>query len=175
MKKGKVLGKSQLVLAVMIVALGAAVWLNMRYQPNENKYLGEAEFVDGAADSESLETSANAEDYFTKSRRERTEQRAEIKEELAETIKSAGDNADVIKTAVDKAASIAARQTAEGNIETLLKAKGFTEALAIIGDSDINIVVKADSLSAAQTLQIQDVAKAQSGYTVDKIKILTVK
>ena len=98
-----------------------------------------------------------------------------IKEELAETIKSAGDNADVIKTAVDKAASIAARQTAEGNIETLLKAKGFTEALAIIGDSDINIVVKADSLSAAQTLQIQDVAKAQSGYTVDKIKILTVK
>ena len=74
MKKGKVLGKSQLVLAVMIVALGAAVWLNMRYQPNENKYLGEAEFVDGAAGSESLETSANAEDYFTKSRRERTEQ-----------------------------------------------------------------------------------------------------
>ncbi len=175
MKKGKVLGKSQLVLAVMIVALGAAVWLNMRYQPNENKYLGEAEFVDGATEGESLETSADAEDYFTKSRRERTETRAEIKEELAETIKSAGDNAETVKSAVDKAASIAAWQTAESNIETLLKAKGFSQTLAIIGENDINIVVRADSLTAAQTLQIQDVAKAQSGYSVDKIKILTVK
>lgn len=175
MKKGKVLGKSQLVLAVMIVALGAAVWLNMRYQTNENKYLGEAEFVDSTTDGESLETSAGTEDYFTKSRRERTETRAEIKEELAETIKSAGDNAETVKAAVDKAASIAAWQTAEGNIETLLKAKGFSETLAIIGENDINIVVRADSLTAAQTLQIQDVAKAQSGYSVDKIKILTVK
>ena len=83
--------------------------------------------------------------------------------------------AETVKNAVDKAASIAARQTAESNIETLLKAKGFTETLAVIGDNDINIVVRSESLSAAQTLQIQDIARAQSGYTVDKIKILTVK
>lgn len=179
MKKGKVLGKSQLVLAVMVVALGAAVWFNMKYSPsvdgNGTKYLGEAEYVDGAAEGETLATSGSADDYFTTAKKERTESRAVLKEELAEIIKSAGNNAESVKSAVDKSASIAARQTAESNIETLLKAKGFNESIAIIGDSDINVVVRADNLTAAQTLQIQDVAKAQSGYSVDKIKILTVK
>lgn len=177
MKKGKVFGKSQVVLAVMIVALGAAVWLNLQYSPNtdENKYLGQAEFVDSTENGESLETSANGEDYFTKAKKERTETRAELKEELAETIAKAGNNTEAVKSAVDKAASIAARQTAEGNIETLLKAKGFEQSIAIIGDNDINVVVRAETLTAAQTLQIQDIAKAQSGYGVDKIKILTVK
>lgn len=177
MKKGKVLGKSQIVLAVMIVALGAAVWLNMQYAPSvdKNKYLGQAEFVNGTAEGEKVEASANNEDYFSKAKKERNENRAEIKEELAEVIKSAGNNAETVKNAVDKSASIAARQTAEGNIETLLKAKGFDRAIAIIGDNDVNVVVGAESLTAAQTLQIQDIAKAQSGYTVDKIKILTVK
>ncbi len=179
MKKGKVLGKSQLVLAVMIVALGAAVWFNMKYAPqtdnDSTKYLGQAEYVDGSAESDALETGANADDYFTKARKERNESRAEIKEELEETIKSAGNDAATVKAAVEKAASIAARQTAEDNIETLLKAKGFSKALAIIGDNDVNIVVSAESLTSAQTLQIQDVAGAQSGYSVDKIKILTVK
>lgn len=176
MKKGKVLGKSQLVLAVMIVALGAAVWLNMRYAPQtENKYLGQAEFVDGNVSGNALETGAETTDYFTTAKNERNKNRATIKEELEETIKTAGNDAEVIKAAVEKASSISARQTAEDNIETLLKAKGFSKSLAIIGDNDVNIVVGAESLTAAQTLQIQDVAGAQSGYSVDKIKILTVK
>ena len=179
MKKGKVLGKSQLVLAVMIVALGAAVWFNMKYAPNTDndstKYLGQAEYVDANSSGDTLETGANTNDYFTKARNERNQNRAEIKEELEETIKSAGNDTVAVKAAVEKAASIAARQTAEDNIETLLKAKGFEKTLAIIGDNDINIVVSAESLTAAQTLQIQDVALAQSGYSVDKIKILTVK
>ncbi|MBR5011995.1 MAG: SpoIIIAH-like family protein, partial [Clostridia bacterium] len=92
-----------------------------------------------------------------------------------EAIKNAKGNTEAIAKASDKAASIAARETAEQNIEALLKAKGFKKALAIIGDNDINVVVKADSLTAQQTLQIQDIAASQSGYTADKIKILTVK
>ena len=60
-------------------------------------------------------------------------------------------------------------------LSEMAKAKGFSEVLAVIGDNDINIVVRGSSLTAAQTLQIQDIAAAQSGYTSDKIKILTVQ
>ncbi len=179
MKKGKVLGKSQLVLAVMVVALGAAVWFNMKYSPSVDsegsKYLGQAEYVDNSSEGDALATAGKVDDYFATARKERNDSRAALKEELAEIIKSAGNNAESAKSAIDKSASIAARQTAESNIETLLKAKGFKESIAIIGDSDINVVVRAENLTSAQTLQIQDVAKAQSGYSVDKIKILTVK
>ncbi len=177
MKKGKVLGKKQLILAVMVVALGAAVWFNMRYSSSNSgtKYLGEAQFVDNGESGDTVETSGNVADYFTTSRDERDKNRQSAQEDITEAIKNAGGDKSALAAASEMSARLAARQSAETNIETLLKAKGFSEALAIIGDSDVNIVVRSDALSAQQTIQIQDIAAAQSGYTLDKIKILTVK
>ncbi len=177
MKKGKVIGKSQILLAVMVVALGAAVWFNMRYSPSGEgtKYLGQAEYVDNVSGGDSLPTSAAPDDYFTTAKKQRDEERNAVKEDLAEAIKNAGENSEAVKNAADRAASIAARETAENNIESLLKAKGFDKNLAIIGDNDINIIVGKEALTASETLQIQDIASSQSGYTVDKIKILTAK
>lgn len=179
MKKGTVLGKSQIVLAVMVVALGAAVWFNMQYsssaKQDDTKYLGQADYVDNTS-GEAVQTGASAtEDYFVTARKERDTTRADAREELEEIIKTAGADSDAAAAAVDKAASISARETAEANIEALLKAKGFTDVLAVIGDNDINLVVRKESLTAAETIQIQDVCANQSGYTADKIKILTVK
>lgn len=175
MKKGKVFGKSQIVLAVMVVALGLAIWFNVKYSNNQNKYLGQTEYVDATLSGEALETAGEGQgDYFSATRKERNDEREELKAELEEIIKTA-DNDETAKNAVDKAASIAARQAAEKNIETLLKAKGFSDVLAVIGDNDINIIIKKDALNSSETVQIQDVASAQSGYGVDKIKILTVK
>lgn len=179
MKKGTILGKSQIILAVMVVALGAAVWFNMKYSSSvdkdDTKYLGQADYVDNTS-GDSVQTSATAsEDYFVTARKERDSARTTAREELEEIIKTAGNDTEATAAAVDKAASISARETAESNIEALLKAKGFTDVLAIIGDNDINLVVRKDSLTAAETIQIQDVCSAQSGYTADKIKILTVK
>ena len=37
MKKGKVFGKSQIAVAVMLLALGGAVWLNMKYTPSSGR------------------------------------------------------------------------------------------------------------------------------------------
>ncbi|MBQ7106330.1 MAG: SpoIIIAH-like family protein [Clostridia bacterium] len=176
MKKGTILGKSQIILAVMVIALGAAVWFNVKYSSdskNGNKYLGQAEYV-GNTSGNAMQVGTET-DYFVTAKKERDAARDETKADLQQTIKSAGSNTDAAAKAVDKASSIAARETAEQNIESLLKAKGFKKVLAIIGDNDINIVVKAASLTAQQTLQIQDIASSQSGYTADKIKILTVK
>lgn len=179
MKKGTVLGKSQIILAVMVVALGAAVWFNMQYSSSvdkgDTKFLGQADYVDNTS-GDSVQTGASAkEDYFVTARKERDDARKATREELEELIKTAGKDSDAAASAVDKAASITARETAEANIEALLKAKGFTDVLAIIGDSDINLVVRRDALTAAETIQIQDICSNQSGYTADKIKILTVK
>lgn len=174
MKKGKVLGKKQLILAVMVVALGASVWFNMRYSGGNTKYLGETQYVDNNT-AGAVETSAGITDYFTSSRDERDKNRKSAQEDITEAIKNAGGNSAALSTAAEMSAKLAARQSAESNIEALLKAKGFSEALAIIGDNDVNIVVRSDTLTAQQTIQIQDIAAAQSGYSLDKIKILTVK
>ncbi len=175
MKKGKVLGKSQIVLAVMVLALGAAVWFNMKYSGNSGtKYLGEAQYVN-SENGELVETSGSVADYFETARAEREASRKAAQENITEAIKNAGGDAAALGEASKTAADLALRQQKETNIENLLKAKGFPDAIAIIGQNDINVVVKGESLSGAQTVQIQDIAIAQSGFNIDKIKILAVK
>lgn len=174
MKKGKVIGKKQLILAVMVLALGAAVWFNMRYSGGNTKYLGEAQFVDNS-EGEVTQTSAPISDYFATAKAERDSAQNEVLESITEAIKAAGGDSAKLKEASDAAARLTEKQLKQNNIENLLKAKGFSDALAVIGENDINIIVRAESLDNAATLQIQDIASSQSGFSLDKIKILTVK
>ncbi len=181
MKKGKVFGKKQLTLAIMAVALAGAVWLNMEYSASGGgftddtketaSYLGQAQFV-GAKPSSDVSTTA---DYFEKNRKERNETRSAAIDELEDTASDAKIKDDVKKAAVEKLAALTARMDTEASIESLLKAKGFKDVLAIIGDNDINILIKVEKLIESETMQIQDIATSQSGLPLEKVKIITVK
>ena len=74
MKKGKVFSKGHVTVAVMLLALGAAVWLNAKYLPSSSKYLGEASYVNTTEDKNAVQTGAKAEDddYFASAQKERT-------------------------------------------------------------------------------------------------------
>mgnify|MGYP000762985677 FL=1 len=52
MKKGKVFGKTQIAVTVMVFALAGAIWLNMKYTPSSGKYLGEASYVSNSSKSD---------------------------------------------------------------------------------------------------------------------------
>ncbi len=189
MKKGKVFGKKQITLALMVVALAGAVWLNMKYSVSGNlgvkddsstptaSYLGQAQYVNGEQDGDVLETAGKAEsgDYFEQTRDERNSKREDALEELEETAADAKLSDEVKAAAVEKIATITTRIDSEASIEALLKAKGFKDVLAVIGENDINVVVKVDKLLESEIIQIQDIATSQSGLSLDKVKIITVK
>ena len=64
----------------------------------------------------------------------------------------------------------------ESVIENLVKAKGFTECVAVIKDGKVNVIVQvADHLLSSDMLQIQDIAAAQTGFSLDNIIIIEVK
>ncbi len=174
MKKGKVLGKSQLTVGLMVAALGAAIWLNAKYLPSSTKYLGEATFVDSSS-STAVETAAKAEDYFESSRKERTKTRNEAMELIEDTLDNDSLKDEDKKSALAKLEEISTRMEQESNIETLLKAKGFTDAVAVINDTGISVVVKTDGLTSAQTLQIQDIIGNETEISLANIKIIPVK
>lgn len=179
MKKGKVFTKSQAILVVMVLCLGAAVWLNMKFSGGE-KYLGEATYVNGKTDTgKAVQTSAkvaeSAEDYFESAKKERTSNLKKQQELVKETLKSTSLTDEDKGAAVDRVTELVNRTEAENNIETLLKAKDFADALAVIGEKDINIIVKSDGLTTTQTLQIQDIITAQTNIPLSNIKIITVK
>lgn len=180
MKKGKVFGKSQIAVTAMVLALAAAIWLNMKYTPSSGKYLGEASYVNNtSSESGAVQTSAKAEtkngDYFATVKKERESARKKAQELIEETLKSDKLTDEDKKSAVAKTEEIAGRMESEGNIEALLKAKGFQQALAVISDTGISVVVQSDGLTSAQTLQIQDIITSETNIPLSNIKIVPIK
>ena len=179
MKKGKVFGKHQVVLALMVVALGAAVWLNMKFSSNE-KYLGQATLVSesNTASGEALQISAKAEetaDYFETAKKDRQKALDEAQELVEETLKSASATDSEREQALKTTAQLASRIEKANNIETLLEAKGFKKSVVVIGDKDVTVAVKSEGITTTQTLQIQDIVTAQTEVPLSNIKIVTVK
>ena len=177
MKKGKVFGKTQVAVTVMVLALAAAIYLNMKYAPTAGKYLGEASYVSNSNVSETaVQTSAKAEksDYFETAKKERETARTEIAETVTEILKDSKLSEEDKKTALSKLETLTARAQSESNIETLLKAKGFEKAVVIIGDGGVSVVVKSEGLTSAQTLQIQDIVTAEAKVPLSDIKIIPV-
>lgn len=179
MKKGKVFGKNHVVVALMLLALGAAVWLNMKFSSTE-KYLGEATLVSDneISSGEAVQTGAKAEqqaDYFIQAKKDRQAALDEAQEMVEETLKSANATAAERETALKCTAQIAQKIEKANNIETLLKAKGFKEAVVVLGDDSVSVIVKSEGITTAQTLQIQDIITSHTKIKLENIKIITLK
>ena len=163
----------------MVLALGGAVWLNMKFSSTE-KYLGEATYVSSKTDSsgEAVQTAAKVKedkDYFTTAQKDRQTALDEAQQLVEETLKSANVTDTEREKALNAINQIAARVEKANNIETLLKAKGFSKAVVVIGDNDVNVIVKSEGVTTAQTLQIQDIVTAQTQIPLSNIKIITIK
>ena len=175
MKKGK-LKKGQVALAVMVVALGAAVWLNMKYSgeiegavaDNSSKYLGQAEYVN-------TEVKEPETDYFKALKEERAGAREEALEIIDETLDRENLTDEDKEAALAQASVIAGNTDKEASIESILKAKGFEDVVVVIGEKDVNVVVKAKELSTAQTAQIKDAVTSHTSFLAGDIKIITVE
>ena len=177
MKKGKVLGNGQIAVGFMVVALAAAVWLNTKYLPSSTKYLGEASYVSNTSSEENVAMTSAKEtkgDYFETAKKDREEARKEATETIEETLKAADVSEKDKASALAKIEEIGTRIEKEANTETLLKSKGFEKTLVIISDSGVNVVVKSEGLTSAQTLQIQDVVMSETGVSLANIKIVPV-
>lgn len=172
MKKGKVIGKKHIALCVMVLALGAAVWLNMKF--SSDKYLGEAKYVSNNSPT-AVQTAGKSEDYFETAKKEREKARQKATEFIEETLKSENLTDADKQNALNSTKEMAIRMENEANIETLLKAKGFKKAVAVISEKNVNIIVKSDGLTTAQTLQIQDIVVEETKIPLSNIKIVTVK
>lgn len=196
-------GKRQLVLAALVVALGAAVYLNWQFSDQNNllatetvnstvqetgKELGEAQYVNQnatSAPSQTEETSSaegsggkmstEAEQYFAQARVSRQKARDEAVDTLKGLIADVSQS-DAAKTeAVSQAAAIAKNIEQESNIENLVKAKGFAECVAFLQNGECSVVVSSEGLLDSEAIAIKDIVAGQAGIPYDKIKIVEAK
>lgn len=196
-------GKRQLVLAALVLALGAAVYLNWQFSDNndlmatnavsEVKELGEAKYVNNMSTSEIAEM-VNAESqsndqsnqgeeqknpdptkYFEQARDNREKARKEAAEMVKEILNDIKSSEEAKAEAVKQAADLAKIVQQESNIENLIKAKGFKECVAFLQNGECSVVVSADGLNESSAITIKDIIAGQSGVPFDKIKITEAK
>ena len=183
MKKGFIVGKRQIAVAALILALGGAVWLNMKYTDADqyganvldtsSKILGQAQYV--GAEAQQTGTTPSS-DFFAKTRNDRTTARNDAVKLLQSTVDNVKTDDATRKQAQDEITRIAKDIETEASIESLIKAKGFKDVVAVISADDVSVVVWCeDKLLSSETMQIMDIVKAKTNFSSDKIKILTSK
>jgi len=176
----KLLKKKQIVLAALVIMLAAAIYINWQFNSNtvgdnssvvSDNNLGDAEYVG----TDKVEISDEESSYFDSERKERAYAREELLDAPEDIQKDVNNSDEAITSAVNKQVEIMAYSETETNIETLVKAKGFKDCVAIMSEEGINVIVKSDALDNAEILQIQDIVLSQKKVDLDSIKIINIE
>ena len=171
MKKIK---KRGAVYGVIALLLCVAVYLNWSYVGAPDELL-----VAEQTNPDSAETGADASgtaegDYFASSRLSREQAR----DEAVSTLKELSESEQADQTAKDEAAAqisaLAEDSVAEANIESMIRAKGYEDAVVMIGDESVNVVVAPPEggLQATDVTVIKDIVVSETGVTAGQIKIV---
>ena len=171
------------VVITMLALVGTAVYLNWQYTEEAavetgTKILGEATLV--SADSSAAETAETGGaiytggDYFASARLTRQQARDTALELLEEAAAKEGAQESVLTDAAESIQVMAAYTLAEAQIENLVTAKGYMDCVAFISDDSVSVVVSLPEgeLTATDVAKIMDIARTETGYTADKIKVM---
>jgi stage III sporulation protein AH len=167
----KKFGVRNLVIVLSVLLIGVAVYVNWTIFGNE------AGDVDAGNNSSGVQAGLNDENegstpvggtkeensnFFAASQIER--QRA--RDEAIEVLQGVVDDAASLDVAKEQAladiAAIAATIETEANIESLIKAKGFDECVAVINGDKANIIVKSEGLKPNELSQILEIVYLQA-------------
>lgn len=179
-------GRKQLVLASLVLALGAAVYLNWQFAGTNKLPIGDGEETSSQLGAAQLVNNAYVEtvtddlqakagtDMFAEARLSRQNSRDEALELLDGVLEDVDADSEAKKAAVEEASAMAQNILKETNVESLLKAKGYEESVAYITAEECSVVVAGD-LQDSDMLIVQEIVIEQTGLTAEKIKIIGTK
>ncbi|MBU9712207.1 SpoIIIAH-like family protein [Evansella tamaricis] len=103
-------------------------------------------------------TQLSVDEMFTQIRLQRQDSRGRMREGIVDVIASSESNPELQSQAFDQYSVLETLAQKEEMIETVLRSKGYEDALVIADESDVKIYVKADELSREQTVEIMSLA-----------------
>lgn len=188
--------KRQVLMAALVVALGAAVFVNWYYtkqppavstnspvsssqQETENQEaatagnLGDAQFVSGTLPSS--ESAGKESEYFVKAKLDRTVAHDKAKETLQATINSSAADAESKKSASQALKELSDNIKKETDTENLIKAKISSSCIVVIDNGKAQVIVEKGKLNDTAVLQIKEIVIQQTGFTVENITIIEAK
>ncbi|MBO7304487.1 MAG: SpoIIIAH-like family protein [Clostridia bacterium] len=165
------------VVIVAVLLIGLAVYLNYRwfYDPIGSLGYGDNNMEDtlGGSQQTGGETEGDeANDYFTSTALIRQQSRDEAIDVLMLITENEEASEAAKAEAANKISKIAVDIQNEANIESLVKAKGFEDCIAVIADGSVSVVVRADSLQAKDAAQIFTIVYETTGITPENVSII---
>ncbi len=170
----KVKTKRNLIILGAIVLIAGAVFLNWILFADNADPLEPNDPAGNVTEGVSNEASSPDEEdsYFAMAQLNRANAYDTAYNTLLAVTTSANATEEAKDAAFQEITTLAANKQAEANIETLIKAKGFEDCVAVISDGHIDIVVKTGGLEASQRAQIQEIVMKQTEITPAQITII---
>ena len=185
-------GKRQIILAALMLALGAAVYLNWQFtaptpvedvsaetetSSGSDERLGVAQLVNNSYIETVNDTMDDANvttvgAKLSEARVERQNTRDDALGMLDDVLADVDADSDAKKQAIEEASVIAQNMVKETNIESLIKAKGINDTVVFINGDNCSVIV--DKLGD-NSLIIQDIVMSQTEIALDKISIIEAK
>ena len=157
-----------------VVLIGVAVYANYRifYDPTGSMGYGDNNMDAGGGDTATGSGADEGEDYFSQTVLNRQQSRDEAIDVLKLVSESDEATEEAKAEASEKLAKIALDIQNEANIETLVKAKGFEDCVAVISDGSVSVIVGAEELQAAEAAQIFAIVYETTGVSPENISII---
>ena len=167
--------KRNIIIAAVLVLVCAAVYLNWSYNASD-----ESEPVDAADDAngaQTVGTQDSTDDYFAQARLARQTSRDEALGLLETAAASEGASQETIDASMDAIAAMATWSMQETQIENLLLAKNFADAVVYISSDGVTVAVPApvEGLNSAEVAQITETVIGETGCTAEDIRVIEVK
>ncbi len=170
------LKKKQISMVAMVLALGAAIFINWYYtkpQVNQSSEVSSSTSAsqENLGDAQYVGATASSEDEFSTFRLERQTSHDKAKETLNDIIKDEASNETAVNEASKALEELSNSIKRESDLETLIKAKTGSKCVVIIDDDTVKVVVEKGVLTDAITMQIKDLILNQGDFSPENITI----
>lgn len=173
MKAG--LNKKVLTLAGVSLLLVGAIVANYIVNRAKNADGLQAVSASASEDAQQTVTVLTAQASFFESFRTDREKTRSTEIEYLDTIIQQGADAETLTDAQQQKLTIVDNMEKEMTIESLLKAKGFSDAAVTLHAGSVNVILSAESLSEAQVAQVLDIILRETGESAENVKVSTAQ
>ena len=166
--------RKYVVFAALTLALGAAVYVNWQFNSFSNqspKELGAASYVNAtvsASADEARQTSVlsgEQQSFFSSERVKRQSTQDKVIDEAKAIIEDESSSEEELSEAQRSAVQMLKNFTIQDSIESLIRAKGFSDCICCISEDGVSVIVPNDELNDGSALIIDDAVT--SHYKVD--------
>lgn len=174
------LNKKAVVSVAAVLILGGAVVLNFLLVPTastktDSGLKTKLDLTDVSAALKEQENKDEKTDAFAEMNLTRQRSRDEALEVL-NTVALSETAVDAVKEdALNEIRQIAKDIESEANIESLVKAKGFEQCVAVVNGNSASLIIKTDGLLQNQVAQISEIVYKEAGVRPEDLKIIESK